>query len=321
LDKAVFSSDMLPPGLSDRQRFLAWRELHNQYFGRTDLVPSERSFEARMTFAQANEVVLGRGEATLQESEHGGSRSEAIDEGRIGLIINTTAQAFRMRQRGRDELLQAGGTMLVSGVDAVRLSARSGLVSWVMMALPRDAILRAAPRSEDLVCVPLRVGSEALRMIAGYAGLILEEGPVSNPLLDAHVSQTLIDLVGLAAGAEKDGALLAKERGLRAARLEAVAQAIARGYGDPQFSITVVARRLRLSERYVQELLQSTGSGFSERVLELRLRHSVTLLARPDGANRKISDIALASGFSDLSYFHRCFRRRFGVTPAGARTA
>jgi hypothetical protein len=32
LDKVAFSSDALPSGLNDRQRFLAWRELHNQYF-------------------------------------------------------------------------------------------------------------------------------------------------------------------------------------------------------------------------------------------------------------------------------------------------
>ena len=160
--------------------------------------------------------------------------------------------------------------------------------------------------------------TEALRLIAGYADLIFQEGG-SDPRLDGHISQTLIDLVELAAGAEKDAARLAEARGLRTARLEAIAQAIARGYADPQFSITVVARRLRLSERYIQDLLQSTGEGFSERVLEMRLRHSVTLLAQPQGASRKISDIALASGFNDLSYFHRCFRRRFGVTPAGAR--
>ena len=35
--------------------------------------------------------------------------------------------------------------------------------------------------------------------------------------------------------------------------------------------------------------------------------------------HRKVSDVAFACGFNDLSYFHRCFRRRFGMTPAGAR--
>jgi AraC-like DNA-binding protein len=46
----------------------------------------------------------------------------------------------------------------------------------------------------------------------------------------------------------------------------------------------------------------------------------VSLLARAHLTQRKISDVALSSGFNDVSYFHRCFRRRFGMTLAGART-
>lgn len=34
---------------------------------------------------------------------------------------------------------------------------------------------------------------------------------------------------------------------------------------------------------------------------------------------RRISDVAVDCGFNDLSYFNRCFRRRFGLTPTAAR--
>jgi transcriptional regulator GlxA family with amidase domain len=33
----------------------------------------------------------------------------------------------------------------------------------------------------------------------------------------------------------------------------------------------------------------------------------------------KIGDIAHAAGFSEISHFNRCFRRRFGTTPTAAR--
>lgn len=36
---------------------------------------------------------------------------------------------------------------------------------------------------------------------------------------------------------------------------------------------------------------------------------------------RRISDVAFDCGFNDLSYFNRCFRRRFGLTPTAARGA
>jgi AraC-like DNA-binding protein len=41
------------------------------------------------------------------------------------------------------------------------------------------------------------------------------------------------------------------------------------------------------------------------------------MLAQSD--QRRISEIAFACGFNDLSYFNRCFRRCFVLTPTAAR--
>jgi AraC-like DNA-binding protein len=46
------------------------------------------------------------------------------------------------------------------------------------------------------------------------------------------------------------------------------------------------------------------------------LRKAAELLARGEA---RVSDIAFDCGFNDLSYFNRCFRRRFGLTPTAAR--
>jgi AraC-like DNA-binding protein len=44
-------------------------------------------------------------------------------------------------------------------------------------------------------------------------------------------------------------------------------------------------------------------------------------LIEPHGGARRICDIALDVGFSDISHFNRLFRTRFGVSPRGARDA
>jgi AraC-like DNA-binding protein len=64
-------------------------------------------------------------------------------------------------------------------------------------------------------------------------------------------------------------------------------------------------------------LLFDAGASFSVRLNELRLRKAADLLAC--GGNPRISEVAFACGFNDLSYFNRCFRRRFGLTPTAAR--
>ena len=66
-----------------------------------------------------------------------------------------------------------------------------------------------------------------------------------------------------------------------------------------------------ISRRYANELLQESGKSFAERVLELRLQKARVMLANASHDRAKIIEIAFACGFNDVSYFHRCFRRRF----------
>ena len=54
-------------------------------------------------------------------------------------------------------------------------------------------------------------------------------------------------------------------------------------------------------------------------VLELRLQKARAMLASPRYDRMKVSDIALACGFNEVSYFNRCFRRRFGASPTQFR--
>jgi transcriptional regulator GlxA family with amidase domain len=43
------------------------------------------------------------------------------------------------------------------------------------------------------------------------------------------------------------------------------------------------------------------------------------MLSDPRSAHLRIIDIALATGFGDVSHFNRLFRRRFGDSPSGLR--
>ena len=49
-------------------------------------------------------------------------------------------------------------------------------------------------------------------------------------------------------------------------------------------------------------------------LMTFRLQKAVEELKRANG--RSISDIAFSCGFSDASYFNRCFRKEYGVTPS-----
>jgi AraC-like DNA-binding protein len=90
-------------------------------------------------------------------------------------------------------------------------------------------------------------------------------------------------------------------------------------FAEPDFSTKVLAQRLRLSSRYIQALLQDRDLSVGDRIKDLRLRKAQAMLLGDRCCALKISDVALSCGFNEMSYFHRCFRKRFGVTPAKFR--
>ena len=131
----------------------------------------------------------------------------------------------------------------------------------------------------------------------------------------------LLDLVAAALGPTAEGREIIAGRGLKAARLRAVLAEIARRFGSPGLDVDAIASRLGLSRRSVQRLLEETGKPFTEHLTECRLQRAHAMLGDPAFSHLRIIDIALASGFGDVSHFNRLFRRRFGDTPTGARTA
>jgi AraC-like DNA-binding protein len=115
---------------------------------------------------------------------------------------------------------------------------------------------------------------------------------------------------------------VASEQALSApatAHLAAILDHIARYFQEPELSVAAVAEAQGISPRYLQRLIQSAGTTFTGHVNELRLQRAFSLLTEARSTERRIADIALDAGFSDISHFIRLFRSRFGDTPSGVR--
>jgi AraC-like DNA-binding protein len=81
-------------------------------------------------------------------------------------------------------------------------------------------------------------------------------------------------------------------------------------------SATAAARKLHMSRRTLQRLLEAEGTTFSELVDDLRRELATRYLREPAIA---IAEVAFLLGFSEASAFHRAFKRWQGTTPAAYR--
>lgn len=319
VEKTAFSSKDLPAHLGEKAKFDLWQDIHVAQIWSVEYTTSDRlPFEADIEATSVGSLVIGQMAGTIKTATRVNRNIAEDQNDSYLLLVNKAQTALAGKQFGRDYAVGRGEAALVSAAEPLKMYGADENV-WMNVVLPREVLTRAFPHVDSRLALKIGQDNEALALLGRYCQL-LESGPaLTNPDLITHAESTIVDLIGLATGAKGDAAELAGLRGLRAARLQAVLASIADNYANPELSAQGVARELKLSPRYVHDLLQETGISFSERVLELRLQKSLSMLQDRRSDGLRISEIALICGFSDIAYFNRCFRRRFGSTPSGAR--
>jgi transcriptional regulator GlxA family with amidase domain len=141
------------------------------------------------------------------------------------------------------------------------------------------------------------------------------------PQMQISIATHVHDLIALTLGATRDAAEIAHGRGVRAARLAAVKDDIAKRLDQPNLSVAAIAVLHRCTPRHIQRLFEDEGTTFTDYLLTQRLARAHRMLTNPLRAHEKVRSVAHDVGFGDLSYFNRVFRRRYGDTPSGVRAA
>lgn len=158
-----------------------------------------------------------------------------------------------------------------------------------------------------------------MRLLIRYLDVVQAGVEVENREIAHRVSTHVFDLAAL--GACGDVAEIARQRGAKAARFEAIRSDILGRLGHSDLSAEGIAARHGISSRYVRKLFEEDGSSFSTFVLAERLLRVRRMLVDRRYAHLNIARIAHESGFGDVSYFNRAFRRHFGATPSDFREA
>jgi AraC-like DNA-binding protein len=310
------------------QRQSIWQETMAGVVRRAMSPLSDHPFNAEMTVhrlgaandpAAPSALTIVRGRVT-----QGGVAQrtrEFLADGNDQLVLHIQEAGPRtLRQLDREHTIGPGEGVLSSNSDVSAMWLPQP-TRFSSVALPRALLCALAPRAENMVVRPLGSGSGVLRLLLRYLDILDEQQALQAPPLRDAVAVHIRDLCALAIGAARDAAELAEGRGLRAARLRAVKADITQHLTDPALSPGAIARRQQVTPRYLHKLFEHEGTTLSHYVLGLRLLHAHRMLLDATRAPPKVSEVAYATGFNDLSTFNREFRRRFGATPSEVRAA
>ncbi|MFT4119433.1 AraC family transcriptional regulator [Bradyrhizobium sp.] len=309
------STDLLPQDLSDRQRFIRFAELFEHFSNTGELDPaSDVPFRAAMNSIHVGTTMLGRCDGSFVTVRREKRQVLETGDDRFCLARNTGDRPSQVIHRGREFTMRPGSMVLLQLDEPFFVADGANHKRFTNVHLPVDTLRAMVPDVDDLVGCELEPGG-ALSLAMDYSDLLLRH-PTAADQAGMLIAAHLLDLAAIGLGARSEVAVGAQRRGLRAVRLKAVLSVLEARFHEPDFSAQKLAAAAGLSERYVNELLFEAGASFTTRLTELRLRRAADLLTHDGG---RISDVAFACGFNDLSYFNRCFRRRFGLTPTAAR--
>jgi AraC-like DNA-binding protein len=236
------------------------------------------------------------------------------------MLAIVTSGTGMMSQRGRDVTVHAGDATLLSATEP-NSSTLHGNGSFIVVAIPSARLSPAVINLGSMLGRLVPAGNEALGLLRSYLGILKESDKLSTAELRRVVVLHVHDLVATALGATQDAAILAEERGIRSARLRAIMLDVVENLDRPQLGVGAVAKRHGVTPRYVQRLFEREGTTFRAYVLEQRLAAACRMLVDQRRDIGQISEIAYKVGFSDLSYFARTFRRKYGASPSDVRAA
>jgi AraC-like DNA-binding protein len=232
----------------------------------------------------------------------------------VSLVVSL-GRALSIRHRKREACLARNEAILFQADAPGSAGTRQRFAVLEVSTAQREWESRNA-RPGDVLMNVINRNSQTLTLLLGYIRALAKTGfPFAAQARDL-VGRHLTDLAILAAtepplGESQIDCVVAAHR-------VAVLDYIASHFCDPSLSGSSLAEKLGISHRYLQRLLETTGKTFTEHVNELRLDRAFSLLVTMD-ANKRVSDIALDVGYSDLTTFYTHFKSRFGDTPKLAR--
>lgn len=100
--------------------------------------------------------------------------------------------------------------------------------------------------------------------------------------------------------------------------LEGILQVIEKNYEHEDFSVDVLCKEVGISERHLQRKIKAvTNKSPNQLISSVRLHKAKEFLSEN---NKNISQVAYMTGFNNPSYFAKCFKKEFGVSPSTITT-
>jgi AraC family transcriptional activator of tynA and feaB len=218
-----------------------------------------------------------------------------------------------VEQQGRQNIISPGDCILVDSSLPSSFYFNGQFSNHLSVHLPRQSLLAEKPNDFE---VSRRLGAEdpMSMMLRALVAKMLQM-PASHKR-SSELRQLLLQATRQAFAVDAPQApLCPRERA--SGRLELAQALVDRHLTAEWLTPQWLANRLGISMRTLQEDFNALGTTVTSFIRDRRLRLArERLVEKQRGADGgTIAEIAFSSGFNDISYFNRCFKKAFDCSP------
>jgi len=258
-------------------------------------------------FTVARLTMEGRGEV------HERSPTVVSNDGcaRYALYIPLSGSMV-VQQCGHEEQLRAGTAVFLSTSEPFNVRAVDA-TDLICFFLPQDFVDN---RFADAASICGRLLNPRDGMSEFLIETVCALHTVSTKMNSAEFGRTarlVGDFVVLALGGVSTAS--ASKSPVRSANLARAKRIIRNRCGELDLRLADIADECGLSLRYLHNLFTDEGCTFREYLMSERLKCAHILLKTSSPGTTRITDIGLASGFSNLSHFSAAFKKSFSCSP------
>ncbi|WP_163025964.1 AraC family transcriptional regulator [Chachezhania antarctica] len=284
---------------------------------RPELDRAERkSFHADLRSHQIDDVVLNLVSASTH-SVHRGTREIAASPVDCYYINTQLYGACQIEQKRKSVTLHMGDVGIFDGAEPFDLKHH-----------------KSKPLRVASLMVPKRLFGDAVREQLSNGPHVLSRQPVLGHLLSeagrsldtspdrmgsdvlSRITQIVLSLTVVSAAPDKSRSTPASRS---IALAHQIRQIIRQNSSRQDFNLADCAAQMGLSVGYIQQVLARNGERFGVILLDERLSAAARLLTDSNNCHLRVSTIAYAAGFKDISHFGRAFRNNYGQSPGELR--
>ncbi|MCU7250900.1 helix-turn-helix domain-containing protein [Pseudomonas koreensis] len=222
-------------------------------------------------------------------------------------------------QDGRRAVLKPGSAAICNAARSYTLHFPEPC-QLAVLTLPRDLLSRQVAAVDRGTAIDLSSNSHLFPLFNAYVKQLISQASSLPQTSSQVIAKHLGELIGstISENLSQVPLQLSDHKIATLVRVHAYIDANLR---NPHLSPEEISRALRVSTRYLNQLLEAEQTSLGRLILRRRLEAAAIALRDPAMTSRSISTLALACGFNNLSHFSKAFRNCHGLSAKEYRAA